>query len=145
MRRRFRTLRAMHDSGSAVWRARAGRVSLGLGANVVGALFGAIRNKLLAYYLGTAGVGAYAQVVAFVTWAGTVTAMGLALPVAQAVGAATARGDDAATRRTMSTALIAIGAGVVLMTALGVVLAPRIAVLLLGPGGDPTLIRLALL
>lgn len=142
---RFRRLRRMHDSGSALWRARAGRVALGLGANVIGAAFGAVRNKLFAHFLGTAGVGAYAQLVTAATYAGTVAAMGLALPVAQAVGAATARGDAAAIRRTMSTALIAIGVAVTFLAALGIVFAAPFARLLLGEHGDPALVRLALL
>lgn len=135
----------MHDSGSAVWKARAGRVGLGLGANAVGALFGAIRNKLLAHTLGTVGVGAYAQVVTGVTWLGTVTAMGLAIPVAQSVGAATARGDDDAVRRTMSTALSAIGVAVAFVAALGIAFATPLSRLLLGEHADPTLVRLAML
>lgn len=142
---RFRKLRGMHDSGTAVWRARAARVALGLGANLVGALFGAVRNKLLAHYLGTAGVGAFAQVVTGVTWLGTITSMGLAIPVAQAVGAATARGDDDAVRRTLSTALLAIGIAAAFMATLGMIFAPALARLLLGEDGDPTLVRLAML
>jgi PST family polysaccharide transporter len=71
--------------------------------------------------------------------------MGLGLPVAQSVGAATAAGDAESERRTVSTAMLAIAAAVVVLVAIGMIAADPIARLLLGPHADAGLMRWALL
>ena len=128
-----------------VWRTRSGRLILGAGANVATALGGAIRNKLFAYFLGTTGMGVLAQVMTAATWLGTGAGMGLQLPVAREVGAATGSGDDAAIRRVVSTALILVAVAVAVVCLLGLVAAPWCAAALLGPHADPALVRIALL
>ncbi len=135
----------MNDGQLEVWRRRAGRLMLGAGANVASALGGAIRNKLFAHFLGTAGMGAFAQVMTATSWLGTGSGMGLSLPVARAVGAATASGDDAAVRRVVSTALAVVAVAIACVATLAAVFAPACATALLGPRADPTLVRLALI
>jgi O-antigen/teichoic acid export membrane protein len=135
----------MHDGRLEVWRTRAGRLMMGAGANVASALGGAIRNKLFAHFLGTAGMGALAQVLTASTWVGTGAGMGLQLPVARAVGAASAAGDDATVRRVVSTALTVVSIAVVGVVALVALNAPRCAAALLGPRADPALMVIALI
>ena len=135
----------MHRERFELWRARAARLALGAGANAAGALGGAIRNKCFAYFLHTGGMGVLAQVLTAQTWVGTATGMGLGLPVAQKVGAATAANDVEAERSTVSTALLAIAAAVAVLLVIGLVAADPIARLLLGPHADAGLMRWALL
>ena len=135
----------MHGERFEVWRTRAGRLMMGAGANVASALGGAVRNKLFAHFLGTAGMGALAQVMTATTWLGTGTGMGLQLPVARVVGAATGAGDDAAVRRVVSTALSVVAVAVACVAALAFAFAPALAAALLGPGADPLLLRIALI
>jgi Na+-driven multidrug efflux pump len=135
----------MQPSRFDVWRVRAGRLAYGAAANVVGAVGGAIRNKILATALGTAGLGVLAQVQVSQVWLGLATGMGLGIPVTQAIGAALARDDDAAVRRTVWTALSAIAGALLLVLAAGLALAPQWAALLLGPHADPALVRLSLI
>lgn len=135
----------MPPSRLEVWTARAGRLAFGAAVNVVGALGGAIRNKILATVLGTAGLGVLAQVQTSQVWLGLATGLGLGIPVTQSIGSALGRDDDAAVRRTVWTALCAVAAAVALVALAGLLLAPAWVALLLGPHADPALVRLSLI
>jgi O-antigen/teichoic acid export membrane protein len=135
----------MERSGLAVWGTRAGRLALGASANAIGAVGGAIRNKLFAHFLGTEGLGALAQVLAAQTWAGTLAGLGLTVPVTVAVGAAHAAGDTVDIRRTVRAALGLVAAGTAAMGIAGLLFAGPLARLLLGPHADPTLIAIGVL
>src|SRR5512144_1461291 len=104
----------MSQNRVAVWRERAFRLWLTAGASAVTAIGSIARNKWLALHLDPVGLGVLGQVVAGQTWLGTLTGLGLGVSVARAVGAARARGDADAVRRTIGTAL-----GVVRLTTLG--------------------------
>ena len=86
----------MSENRVALWRQRAFRLWLTAGASAVTALGSIARNKWLALHLDPAGLGVLGQVVAGQTWLGTLTGLGLSVPVARAIGAALARGDAAA-------------------------------------------------
>jgi O-antigen/teichoic acid export membrane protein len=134
----------MQPSRLEVWTARAGRLGLGAAANVVAALGGAIRNKILATVLQTAGMGVLAQVQTSQVWLGVATGLGLGIPVTQSIGGALGRGDDAAVRRAVWTALSAMLAAVALVAVTGLIFAKAWASLLLGPHADPALVLLSL-
>ncbi len=127
------------------WWTRGGRLALGAWANVAGALGGAIRNKLFAHFLGTAGLGTLAQVLTAQTWAGTVAGLGLGVPLTVSIGNALARDDRDAIRRAVWTAFATIAAVVAVVGAAVIAFAPAIAHALLGPHADATAIRLSVL
>lgn len=135
----------MFPKRAALWRDRSFRFALGGGATVVTAVFAVVRNKWLAEHLSTAGLGVLAQVFSAQTWLGTAAGLGLALPVAQAVGAATAAGDGPALRRTLRTALTLVGGATLAVVALGLLLAPRLSQALLGTPAHAALLRIAML
>jgi len=135
----------MQPSRLEVWTARARRVAFGGAANVVGALGGAIRNKILATALQTSGMGVIAQIQTSQVWLGLATGLGFSIPVTQSIGALLAREDEPGIRRVVWTALTAIGVAVAVMTVAGLVFARQWAAMLLGPGADPWLVRLSLI
>lgn len=129
----------------ARWKDRTLRLAHAGGASVVGALGGVIRNKWLALHLDTAGLGVLGQVFSFQTWLATATGAGLGLPVAQAVGAAIARGDTAAVRRTLSTALAVLATSALGVAVIGLALAPAISTALLGTAEHAGLVRISMI
>ncbi|HTO92311.1 MAG TPA: hypothetical protein VMJ70_14365 [Candidatus Sulfotelmatobacter sp.] len=135
----------MQPSRLEVWTARAQRVAYGGAANVVGALGGAIRNKILATALQTSGMGVVAQIQTSQIWLGLLTSLGFSIPVTQQIGAALAQHDDPAIRRIVWTALSAIAAAIAVVSIAGLLFARPWSELLLGPGADPWLFRLSLI
>jgi O-antigen/teichoic acid export membrane protein len=135
----------MPSSGFALWKGRALRLWLTAAASAVGAIGGIARNKWLALHLDPAGFGVLGQVVAGQVWLGTLTGLGLGIPVTQAIGAAVARGDTPAVRRTISTALTAIAACALVVATLGLIAAPWIAVALLGSSEHAGLVRISMI
>jgi len=135
----------MPASRFALWKGRALRLWLTAAASAIGAIGGIARNKWLALNLDPAGFGVLGQVVAGQTWLGTLTGLGLGIPVTQAIGAAVARGDTPAVRRTISTALAAIAACALAVATLGLIFAPWIAVALLGSSEHAGLVRISML
>ena len=135
----------MPASRFALWKGRALRLWLAAAASAVGAIGGIARNKWLALHLDTAGFGVLGQIVGGQIWLGTLTGLGLGIPVTQAIGAALARDDTPAVRRTISTALVAIVACALAVVTLGLILAPWIAVALLGSSEHAGLVRISML
>lgn len=135
----------MPSTRVALWCDRSLRFALGGGATLVAAVFAVVRNKWLAEHLSTAGLGVLAQVFSAQIWLGTAAGLGLSLPVAQAVGAATAAGDGPALRRTVWTALTLAGAAALGVVVLGLVLAPWLSQVLLGTRAHAGLLRIAML
>jgi O-antigen/teichoic acid export membrane protein len=129
----------------ALWKGRALRLWLTAATSAVGAIGGIARNKWLALHLDPTGFGVLGQIVAGQIWLGTLTGLGLGIPVAQQIGAAVARGDRDAVRRTVSTALVAISGCVLVVASLGLVAAPWIATALLGSSEHAALVRISLL
>lgn len=134
----------MATTEAALWQQRFLRFALGGGAPIVGGVFSVLRNKWLAFHLEASGLGVLAQVIAGQNWLGTLTGLGAGLPVARAVGAATAAGDDAAVRRTTWTALTLVGGFALVVAAVGLWLAPGISRTLLGTAEHATLVRLSM-
>jgi O-antigen/teichoic acid export membrane protein len=135
----------MPASRFALWKGRAQRLWLTAAASAVGAIGGIARNKWLALHLDTTGFGVLGQIVAGQTWLGTFTGLGLGVPVTQRIGAAVARGDRAAVRSTISTALTAIAACVLAVATLGLWFAPWIATALLGSAEHAGLVRISMI
>jgi len=135
----------MLSTRAALWRDRSLRFALGGGATLVTAVFAVARNKWLAEHLSTPGLGVLAQVFSAQTWLGTAAGLGLSLPVAQAVSAATAAGDRHALRRTVWTALTLAGTAALGIAVLGLLFAPAVSQLLLGTGAHAGLLRIAML
>jgi len=135
----------MLSTRAALWRDRSLRFALGGGATIVTAVFAVARNKWLAEHLSTPGLGVLGQVFSAQTWLGTAAGLGLSLPVAQAVSAATAAGDGPALRRTVWTALALAGTAALGIVVLGLLLAPWGSQLLLGTGAHAGLLRIAML
>lgn len=127
----------------ALWKERSLRFAMGSSATISGAVLGIVRNKWLATHLHTAGLGALAQTTSAQAWLATLAGMGLSLPVARAVGAAKGAGDEAATRRTVWTALSLIGLGSLVVASVGVLLAGPISAALLGSPDHAHLVRIA--
>lgn len=126
-----------------LWKDRSLRFAMGSSATVSSALLGIVRNKWLATHLHTVGLGVLAQTTSAQAWLGTLAGMGLNLPVARAVGAAKGAGDEAATRRTIWTALSLIGLGSFTVAAIGIFLARSISAGLLGSPDHANLVRIA--
>lgn len=135
----------MAMSRFTLWKGRALRLWLTAAASAAGAIGGIARNKWLALHLDTTGFGVLGQVVGGQIWLGTLTGLGLGIPVAQAIGAAVARDDAATVRRTISTALAAIAACALATVTLGLIFAPWIAVALLGSSEHVGLVRISMI
>src|SRR6267154_344180 len=135
----------MSGARFALWRDRSLRFTMGAGATLVNAIIGIIRNKWFAQHLEASGIGILAQIISSQGWLGTAAGMGLGLPVARAVGAATGSGDAAAARRTVWAAftLLLISGSVVI--ALGLLFAGPISRALLGTDTYAPLIRLSMI
>src|SRR5262245_34990869 len=136
---------AASTSNAGLWRDRLTRFALGGGVTVVGAVFGAVRNRWLGQHLATAGIGVLAQIASAQTWLATLAAMGLALPLARAVGAESAAGDGAAVRRTTWTALTLVGSATAFVAVLCLWFAPQVSALLLATPEHAALVRISML
>src|SRR6266550_1014267 len=134
----------MRGARFGLWRDRSLRFLLGASSTILNGFTGIIRNKWFAQHLEASGIGILAQVVSSQAWLGTAAGMGLGLPVARAVGAATASGDQAAARRTIWAAfsLLAISGSAVI--ALGLLFASSISRALLGTDAHAALIRISM-
>ncbi|HYM80023.1 MAG TPA: polysaccharide biosynthesis C-terminal domain-containing protein [Candidatus Limnocylindria bacterium] len=135
----------MPSPRAELWRNRSLRFALAGGATIATAVFGIARNKWVAQHLSTSGVGELAQVLSAQTWLGTATGMGLSLPIAQAIGAATAARDELAVRRTMWTALVQVGGAALAIVAMGLLFAPWLSRALLGTDTRAALMRISML
>lgn len=128
----------------APWRDRFLRFSTGASATLVNALVGIIRNKWLAHHLEASGIGILAQVLSSQSWLGTATGLGLGLPVARAVGAATAAGDHYAARKTLWAAFTLLALAGSVVVAFGLLFAPPISQALLGSNAYAPLVRISM-
>ena len=135
----------MSASRAALWKERALRLWMTAAASAAGGIGGIARNKWLALHLDPTGFGVLGQVTAGQTWLGTLTGLGVSVPVTQAIGAAVARNDLEATRRAISTAVATVGACVLAVATAGLLLAPWIALALLGSGDYANLVRISML
>ncbi len=135
----------MSESRAEVWKQRAGRLWLTAGASAVTAIGSVARNKWLALHLDPSGLGVLGQVVAGQTWLGTLTGLGLTVPVARALGAALGRRDGDAMRRTVGTALGVVRATTIGAAALGLVFAPLASRALFGTPEHAGLVRISML
>jgi O-antigen/teichoic acid export membrane protein len=129
-----------------VWWTRFARLLEGASGTIVTALAGMIRNKWFALHLDTSGIGVLAQVVSGQALLGGAAGLGLSLPVARAVGAASAPGADLdAGRRAAWTALfLAAVAGAAIAIA-GLLFAPFLSTILLGSPDYAAQVRLSMI
>ncbi|HSD19653.1 MAG TPA: polysaccharide biosynthesis C-terminal domain-containing protein, partial [Anaeromyxobacter sp.] len=121
------------------------RLLVTAGAPLAGALTGVIRNKWIALHLDAAGVGILAQVSSAQTWIGTLSGLGLGLPVARAVGEATGRGDDAAARRAVWSAASVASLAALSAASLGLAFAGALSTALLGSPEHAGLVRISMI
>ncbi|HEU4724474.1 MAG TPA: hypothetical protein VFU59_04155 [Candidatus Eisenbacteria bacterium] len=128
------------------WWQRFARLLAGAAGTLVSALTGVIRNKWLAHHLDTNGIGVLSQVVSGQNWLGFASGLGLSLPVARAVGAASADGADAEAgrRAAWSAAVLAAAAGTIAAVA-GLLMAPAISRALLGTEAHASMVRLSMI
>jgi O-antigen/teichoic acid export membrane protein len=133
------------EGAVGLWRDRALRFLAGASGTILIALFGAARNKWLATYLDTAGVGIVSQIAAGQGWLGTLVGLGLGLPVTRAVAARSAAGDDAGARRAAWTGFSLAAPAAVFVGTLGLWLAPQLSTALLGTPDHATLVRVSML
>src|ERR1043165_7948588 len=127
----------------ALWRTRSLRFVMGASATFVTALTGVLRNKWFAQHLEASGIGILAQIVSSQAWLGAAGGMGLGIPVARSVGAATGSGDLAAARRTIYGALALLLMSGSLVIAMALIAAPALSRALLGSDAYAPLIRLS--
>lgn len=135
----------MPSPSVSLWRDRLVRFAAGAGGTTVSAVAGVVRNKWLATHLETTGLGIVSQIVASQSWFGTVIGLGLGLPVTRAVAAAVGRGDDAAARRTATTAFALVSATALPASVLVLAFAEPISSLLLGTANHASLVRVSVL
>jgi antigen flippase len=134
----------MPDARFALWRDRLLRFSMGASATVITGLMGILRNKWFAQHLEASGIGILAQIISSQGWLGTAAGMGLGLPVARAVGAASAAGDPQAARRTVWAAFTLLAMSASAVIALGLLFAAPISRALLGSGDYAPLVRISM-
>jgi Na+-driven multidrug efflux pump len=134
----------MLTTRAALWRDRSLRFALGGAAPVVTAVFALARNKWLAEHLATTGLGVLGQVFSTQTLLGTAAGLGLSLPVARALGAATGAGDARAAHRAAWTAIALAGAAALIVAIPALVLAPWLSEVLLGSPEHAALLRIAM-
>ena len=135
----------MLSTRATLWRDRSLRFALGGAAPVVTAVLALARNKWLAEHLAPAGLGVLGQVFSTQTLLGTAAGLGLSLPVARAIGAATATSDARAAHRAAWTAL-ALAASASLAVAIPtLMLAPWLSQALLGAPAYAGLLRIAVI
>ncbi|TMQ65490.1 MAG: hypothetical protein E6K77_02710 [Candidatus Eisenbacteria bacterium] len=135
----------MPDARFALWRDRSLRFSMGASATVVNGLMGIIRNKWFAQHLEASGLGILAQVFSNQAWLGTAAGMGLGLPVARVIGAATAADDQPAARRTVWAAFTLLAMTGSVVVAGGLLFAAQISQALLGAAAYAGLIRISMI
>ena len=116
---------------------------MGASATFVTALTGVLRNKWFAQHLEASGIGILAQVVSTQAWLGAAGGMGLGIPVARSVGAATGSGDLTAARRTIYGAMALLLMSGSLVIAVALIAAPALSRALLGTDAYAPLIRLS--
>ena len=129
----------------ALWKDRSLRFLMSASATLVSAVTGVLRNKWFAQHLQASGIGVLAQIVSSQAWLGTAAGMGLGVPVARLLGAATAAEDPAAARRTVWAAfslLLVSGSAVI---AFGLLFATSISRALLGTPEHAVLIRISMI
>jgi hypothetical protein len=138
----------MRRAEIAFWWTRFARLLAGASGALVSAATGVVRNKWLAQTLDTNGIGVLSQVVSGQTWFGVAAGMGLALPVAHAVGLASGDVDDArreaGRRAAWSAAYLAAIAGLV-VAAVGLLAAPLLSRALLGTADYAPLVRISMI
>ncbi len=127
-----------------LWLDRFLRLVASAGATIVAAVAGIVRNKWLAMHLDTTGIGVLAQVISAQTWLGTASGLGMSLPIARALGDASGRGDDAAARKTLWTALTLVSFTTLAVSTLGIVFAGAISTALLGSAEHADLVRISM-
>ncbi len=127
-----------------LWKNRSMRFLLGASSTILTGLIGILRNKWFAHYLEASGIGILAQVVASQAWLGTAGGLGLGLPVARAVGAATAAGDLPGARRAFWAALTLLAISGSAVLTLGLLFAGSISRALLGTDAYTALIRISM-
>jgi O-antigen/teichoic acid export membrane protein len=135
----------MASTDAALWQQRFVRFAIGGSAPLIAGTLGALRNKWLATHLETAGFGVLAQVISSQIWLGTMTGLGLGIPLAQAIARAGADGDPATARRASWTAVGLIAPCALVVVAAGLTLAPAISRALLGSPSHASLIRISML
>jgi O-antigen/teichoic acid export membrane protein len=133
----------MRFPDTRLWIDRLNRLFVSAGFPILSALAGVIRNKWLAVHLDVAGIGVLAQVVSGFTWLGLASGLGMALPVSRSVAAASERGEDAAVRRSIWTALTLVKIAALLAVVACVLLAEPISRALLGTEAYAGLIRIS--
>jgi O-antigen/teichoic acid export membrane protein len=134
----------MRGARFALWRDRSLRFAMGAGATLVSGLVGILRNKWFAQHLDVSGIGVLAQVTSSQAWLGMAGSLGLGLPIARVVGAATASDDTATMRRSLWAALSLLAISVSAAIVLGLLLAEPISRALLGAPQYAGLIRISL-
>jgi Na+-driven multidrug efflux pump len=135
----------MLDARFALWRDRTLRFSMGASATVLNGLMGIIRNKWFAQHLEASGLGILAQITSSQALLGTAAGMGLGLPVARAIGAATAANDQPAARRTVWAAFTILAMTGSVVVACGLLFAAQISHALLGSAAYAALIRISMI
>jgi O-antigen/teichoic acid export membrane protein len=118
---------------------------MGASATVLNGLMGIIRNKWFAQHLEASGLGILAQVTSSQALLGTAAGMGLGLPVARAIGAATAANDQPAARRTVWAAFTILAMTGSVVVAGGLLFAAQISRALLGSAAYTGLIRISMI
>jgi O-antigen/teichoic acid export membrane protein len=135
----------MSSPDLTLWRERSQRFLLGGSATVALTLSGAIRTKWLASALSAAGLGALAQVFSMQAWLGTACGLGLSAPLASALAAAEAAGNEALARRTLHTAFALVAAVTAVAVTLGLWFAAPISHALLATAAHAPLVRVAMI
>lgn len=133
------------SSRTPLWLKPAARFGLSGATSCVGAIGSVIRNKLFATWLDTTGVGVLAQVTSGQTWLGTLTGLGLSLPLSHAIATARGAGDTASVRRAVWTVGVAVGLAGVGVSIAGLLLAPALSTALLGTSEYTALVRWSML
>ncbi len=129
-----------------IWWTRFARLLEGASGTIVTALAGVIRNKWFALHLDTAGIGVLAQVISGQGFLGGAAGLGLSLPVARAVGAASAPGADAQAGRDAAwTALFLASVAGAAVAIVGLFVAPLLSTMLLGTPAYAGLVRLSMI
>lgn len=135
----------MPPPSARLWTDRLARLFVAAGAPLASALTGVIRNKWIALHLDASGVGVLAQVISGQTWIGALSGLGLGLPVARALGEATGRGDDAAARRVVWTAISLVSAAAGISAVAGLLFADALSTALLGSPEHAGVVRISMI
>ncbi len=133
------------SSPAPQWLKPAARFGLSGVTSAIGALGGLARNKLLATWLGTGGMGVWGQIVSAQLWLGTLTGAGLTIPLSHAIAIARGAGKDDVVRRATWTVGIAVAVAAVVVCGAGLALAPQLSTALLGTPRHALLVRLSMI